>query len=453
MSKTSHTFPSDWEKVNYGRTGEYFKQPSYGSATSYMTGDYNPLHNEAMIDERRRLLARLQNNKNREKTYLHNGWAGIAPKAEPQGSFNMPLSLSGSTRYGYGGFQSLSGGARTNVGQEYVSGLLKQRAQQLDEMKLAQEEGIDSSFSKSADVEPSSIIETTETTLDLLIQNVMNQFFAGEFQDIKKEDINQIYGRFLEDGRRLSTDKLESYYNQFIEARETLEQLIASNDAELRQRFIILLPKNIGLMFFKITVLLRVIISVKNNYTEAQQQKIIRDLSKLILRSKNRSELLKLETDIYNRFGQLKAPELPVMQQAEALDKAKDVSRQVGRRQRIKKESEEVMSINDRATITRLEQQKKTLEQQAETARKNIAPLEFQFNRDDITDTQRRRAQDGINNLNARAEALEASILGINDQIFRIKQRAGDVPPLEDFVYGQGMKQGKRRGRPKKSAV
>jgi hypothetical protein len=429
--KTAYTFPSNWERERANQKGSYFEPQIYGFDTTYMTSTENPLHNEAMMDERRRVMSRLQNNKNRDMTFQHNGWAGIAPKAEPQGSFNMPLSLSGSTRYG--AVQSLSGGARTDAGQQYVSGLLKKRAQQLEEMKMAEEMGTDMVPS----VAPATQTEALETTLDLLVENLIQQFFSGEFQDMRKEDINQVYGRLLEEGRLLSKDKLETYYNQFIEVRETLEQLIASNDRELSQRFVYLLPKNVGLMVFKIAVLLRVIISVKQNYTEAEQQKIIRDLSKMILKAKNREDLMTLEKDIYNRFGQLSPPEIPTIPRADALEEARRISRTTGRRARVRKEAEEALIPADRAQLRRLEVDKNRARERITAIEGRIAILVPQTT-GELDQAQRNRLTRRINEEQARLAEAEEQLRNINDEITFIRTRAGDIEPLEEFVYGSG---------------
>ena len=429
--KTAYTFPSNWERERANQRGSYFEPQIYGFDTTYMTSTENPLHNDAMMDERRRVMSRLQNNKNRDMTFQHNGWAGIAPKAEPQGSFNMPLSLSGSTRYG--AVQSLSGGARTDAGQQYVSGLLKKRAQQLEEMKMAEEMGTDMVPS----VAPATQTEALETTLDLLVENLIQQFFSGEFQDMRKEDINQVYGRLLEEGRLLSKDKLETYYNQFIEVRETLEQLIASNDRELSQRFVYLLPKNVGLMVFKIAVLLRVIISVKQNYTEAEQQKIIRDLSKMILKAKNREDLMTLEKDIYNRFGQLSPPEVPTIPRADALAKAREVSGTLGRRSQVRRETE--------ATIpTRVKNELRALEARKLRTRDRITGIEGRLatllpqTTAELDQAQRNRLTRQINAERERLTREEEDLLRIDADIANIRAGLSDLPPLEDFVYGSG---------------
>lgn len=434
--KTAFTFPSNWEQQRANQRGSYFEPQIYGFDTTYMTSTENPLHNEAMMDERARVMSRLQNNKNRDMTLQHYGWAGIAPKPQPQGSFAMPLSLSGSTRYGFS--QTLNGGARTDAGQQYVSGLLKKRAQQLDEMKMAEEAGMDVVPS----VAPATQAEALETTLDLLVQNLINQFFSGEFQEMRKEDINQVYGRLLEEGRLLPKDKLETYYNQFIEIRETLEQLISSNDRELSQRFVYLLPKNVGLMVFKIAVLLRVIISVKQNYTEAEQQKIIRDLSKLILKAKNRSELLSLEKDIYNRFGQLAPPEVPTIPRADALAKAREVSGTLGRRSKVRRETE--------ATIpTRVKNELRALEARKLRTRDRITGIEGRLatllpqTTAELDQAQRNRLTRQINAERERLTREEEDLLRIDADIANIRAGLSDLPPLEDFVYGSG--QGKKR--------
>lgn len=434
--KTAYTFPSNWEQERANQKGSYFEPQIYGFDTTYMTSMENPLHNEAMMDERRRVMSRLQNNKNRDMTLQHFGWAGISPKPEPQGSFSMPLSLSGSTRYG--AVQSLSGGARTDAGQQYVSGLLKKRAQQLEEMKMAEEMGTDMVPS----VAPATQSEALETTLDLLVQNLINQFFSGEFQEMRKEDINQVYGRLLEEGRLLPKDKLETYYNQFIEIRETLEQLIASNDRELSQRFVYLLPKNVGLMVFKIAVLLRVIISVKQNYTEAEQQKIIRDLSKLILKAKNRSELLSLEKDIYNRLGQLAPPEVPTIPRADALAKAREVSKTLGRRAQVRKETEANIPTRTRNQIRALETRRLLLRDRIGAIEGRLATLVGQTT-DDLDQAQRNRLSRSIRTEREQLTREQEELFRIDEELATIRDNLATVPPLEDFVYGSG--QGKKR--------
>lgn len=435
--KTSKTFPSDWEQHNAGRVGQYVSQPLYGNPTSYMIGDYNPMHNQAMVDERRRTLSRLQNNANRDKLYQQGGWVAIAPKPQPQGSFNTPLNLSGNTGYGYKQpILKMSGGARTDAGQQFASNLLKQRAQQLEEMALAEQEGAD----LAPQVPSATPAETVETTLDLLISGVLSQFYSGEFSDMRKEDINQIYGRLLEEGRLLSATQLENYYNQFISMREVLENMLVSNDNDLKRQYIYMLPKNVGLGFFKIAVLLRVIISVKKNYTEAEQQKIIRNISNLILKTKTRQELQNLEKDIYARFGELAPPDIPTMGRIDATEEAKRIYKKTGRRALVRRSAEEALSPADREEIEQLEQYIERMRTELQEAQTSIEDKQLELSNPDIT----KEAKDAIRMNMRRVRSIirrnETNIQGAERRISDIKRTSTDIPPIDDegFVYGRG---------------
>jgi hypothetical protein len=446
--KSSNTFPSDWEQHNAGRVGQYLSQPLYGNPTKYMIGDYNPMHNEAMVDERRRTMARLQNNANRDKLYQQGGWVALAPKPQPQGSFNMPLNLSGNTGYGFKQpILKMSGGARTDAGQQFASNLLKQRAQQLEEMALAEQEGAD----LAPQVPSATPAEAVETTLDLLISGVLSQFYSGEFSDMRKEDINQIYGRLLEEGRLLSATQLENYYNQFIGMREVLENMLVSNDDDLKKGYIYLMPKNVGLGFFKIAVLLRVIISVKKNYSEAEQQKIIRNISNLILKTKTRQELQNIEKDIYTRFGELAPPDIPTMRRSRAVGQATHIYRKTGRRALVRKEAEELLTADDRAELERLERVRPEMREALIREQEGLAQVEEERRDPDLTQAQRNTLTRQINERRASIRAIERDIREVDSNIERIQRKGSEIPPMDEtgFVYGAPgrVARQERRGR------
>lgn len=433
---TGQTFPSNWEKKNANKVGKYADTSLGRDTISFMTGYQNPLHNQSMIDARQRTLDKDKDEKARLLRLQHNGYWGIAPKAEPQGSFNRPFTQSGNI--GYGDNANMLGGARTPAGQEWARGLLKKRAQQLDEMAAAQQLGIGmdgiSITDPLAPTIPATQSEAVESSLDLLIDNITSQFYSGEFENMRVAEITQVYNKLLEEGKILPKDKLESYYNIFVRVRETIEQLLASNDAALSQRLIYLMPQNVGLMFFKISVLIRVLISVRDNYTDKEQQRIVRDLSRLILKAKNRTQLLKLEQDIYARFEKLGPPEIPVMGRVDALREAQKIDRATKTRMRVKKTSEEGLTPGQQLT---LERYKDTVDGIRDRLRDFTGRLDRLLSTPVPRNLDARAERDfQINKSQRQIGDLEATLQEYRQRIQDLKRQSIQLPAREEFVYG-----------------
>jgi hypothetical protein len=431
---TGQTFPSNWESKNANKVGKYADTSLGRDAISFMTGYQNPLHNQAMIEARQRTLDKAKDEKARLLRLQHNGYWGLAPKAMPQGSFNRPFTSSGDI--GYGDNANKFGGARTPVGQEWVRGLLKKRGKELAEMAASQETGIglDSINTDTISTIPATQSEAVETSLDLLIDNITSQFYSGEFENMRVAEITQVYNKLLEEGKILPKDKLDKYYNIFIRVRETIEQLLASNDAALSQRLIYLMPQNVGLMFFKISVLIRVLISVRDNYTDKEQQRIVRDLSKLILKTKNRTQLLKLEQDIYARFEKIGPPEIPVMARVEALDEAKKIDKATKTRMRVKKTSEEGLTPGQQMT---LENYKDTVESIKDKIRNEEVRLHQLSSTPLPRNLGERAAKEfEISDTRGRIDAFGATLQEYRQRIQELKRQSIQLPAREEFVYG-----------------
>lgn len=436
MSKTSETFPSNWENLNANKIGSYFTSSISSGTTDYMTNTENELWNEQMKDNRERVMARLRNNRNRNELLRNGGWYSTAPKNQPQGSFNTPLNLNGNTTYGLNknNQRLLLGGARTNEGIEYSRNLLKQRAQQLEEIKLASETG----QSLEPTIQPSTELESVRTTLDLLISNLNNQFMSGEFGEMRKEDINKIYGTLKENGIVLPNSDIKRYYEIFQNMRETIEQLLVSNDAELRKRLILLMPQNVGLAVFKIAVLLRVLISVKN-FAPNEQKQLINSISSQLLKAKNREEIFNIDDGLYQRFQALEPPAQRLLTDAEVVAQAVDITRQAQQRFKSKKALEKTKLP---PAIKQLERQVKELEFDIERINRQIDIAEEKVVNAE-TPPARGRAQvkldQEINKRAIKIAELEPLKRQLEDEI-----EAFETAPIntQQFVYGRGTTKG-----------
>jgi hypothetical protein len=428
MSKTSSTFPSNWEALNADKLGNYMEPKVYGFSTNYMNDDSNQLWNEQMKDNRERVMARLRNNRNKTDLYDEGGWYYKGNiKNQPQGSFSTPLNLSGSTSYGLK--NTLLGGARTSLGREYESNLLKQRAQQLQEIQMASETG----QSLAPTVAPSTELESVRTTLDLLISNINNQFMSGEFNEMKKEDINKIYGTLKEDGQVLPSSDIKRYYEIFQNMRETIEQLLASNDNELKKRLVLLMPQNVGLAVFKIAVLLRVLISVKQ-FSPEDQRTLINSISSQLLKAKDRQQIFNIDEGLYNRFQALEAPSQRLLTDAEAVSQAVDITKQAQQRFRSRKALEKIRYPAELKTFQR---EAKALETELNKINNEISRIDTELT-GDIPNRRRgtltNRRTELINERGMTEQQLTLKEREIEDTIAQVE----DAPiGRQEFIYSR----------------
>lgn len=205
MSKTSQTFPSNFENTTGRMVGNY--EPLRNThINKIMVGNPNPLYSNQI----NRDMARIRNNENRDRLLLQGGWYSTHPKFQPAGSFNSPLNVNGNSFYGKGN-QLVGGGLlRTKEIQDYYNKILQQRKEQLDAMATAQETG--QALQPTKALATSDNIEFIKTVILGSIQIISDGFFSGYTKDIKTSMLKDIfidivkYGLSL-DGQTLNTIK------------------------------------------------------------------------------------------------------------------------------------------------------------------------------------------------------------------------------------------------------
>jgi hypothetical protein len=293
MSETWKTFPSYWEEKNAGKSGSYFNG-GLRMSDNVEIGNPNPLY----LNERERVLASLENNKNRDRLLLRGGWYSTYPKFQPAGSFNRPYNVNGNTYYGNGNQLVGSGLLRTKEVQDYYDKILQQRKEQLDAMVVAQETGQDLVPRPSEPIEGEA--DEITSKLQAMISNVYNRFFGSEFDKMSVSEISDIYTILLKKGIILPNNVLLEFYQQMSEISETIGRALSTPDiAERFKNFIVLLPRGAGINFFKITILLKVLIGVKKlSLPPKDSQTVVNSWSKKILRLNNANQLKDLGEEI-----------------------------------------------------------------------------------------------------------------------------------------------------------
>jgi hypothetical protein len=260
------------------------------------SGLINPLY----LNEKKRVMDKLNNNINKEKLYIMGGWYATAPKFEPKGSFNMPLNLNGNTSYSLK--NNFSGGnlLRTQEVQQYYKKILSDRRNQLEALNELSNSNMISKPIESVNTESEEIF----SKLQAITNNISSKFYNGEYDKLNTNDISDIYTIFLKKGLLLTNQDLLNFYNIYNEIVNTMDSLSDARQGKRYKSVILFMPKGAGLNFMRIVNLIKGIIGVKNlNFQNIKDsQTAVNNISKIILQSKNPEELLNASEHIDNKL-------------------------------------------------------------------------------------------------------------------------------------------------------
>ena len=219
---SSYTFPQRVRNLPRG----YYHQEPIQTGSDGMVGEpgaRGSFHREGMKNAHKKVEESLQTTATNELVYLAGGHRNLRPKPQPQGSFSMPLNMTGNTGYGWNYTElkgkGTSGTFRTDAGGKYGRNLLKRRAEQLEDMTDAQK-GIPPVRTES---KPLSKDQTKEIAIELFMNSVVNSTLSHNWEDLKLEDLRKLFQGFNTTGRGMDMKQLTTYRNQLKEVIENIE--------------------------------------------------------------------------------------------------------------------------------------------------------------------------------------------------------------------------------------
>jgi hypothetical protein len=188
---------------------------------------------------------RASTNRGQEDLFLKGGYRNMIPKPQPAGSFIMPFNQSGNAinavKTGgamYGGAR-LVGGARTLPANEALRRNLQRRAEQIEALKEAQEEGLPPS------VPTPPLTERTEDSADkiaveLTLQDAITKQNEGMYEQIDTKELNKAFQAVKKLGAEFSPMELKQYTDILDEA--VREMILSYSDFEGGEREGLTLP-------------------------------------------------------------------------------------------------------------------------------------------------------------------------------------------------------------------
>lgn len=200
-------------------------------------------HREQMAEARSLVRDRFAMDKHNELQYLNGGIMGAIPKPQPQGSFNRPLNLNGSTTYARSSAVIGAGGTfMTQPGQQYGKELLRRRAKQLDELE-AMASGVPL-VPKTAEELRMSVEEEKELTaekkgklnLKLAIANVVDAINAGVADIGKTKELSGIFSTLRGKlGKEQDSETLQQLKNELQNANQFIRDDVANTRIQSQQ--------------------------------------------------------------------------------------------------------------------------------------------------------------------------------------------------------------------------
>lgn len=207
--KSARTFPT---RIEHAGLPHAYANDGLSSSENNFVASYGatPYHYEKMEAAKQHVLNRARINKMNNTNYVLGGTREMFMKhQEPQGSFNRPLSLSGSIGYGtHLGVHGGGGSFRTQEGSAYGIRKLQERAKQLEMLTQADEEGVG-----LKPVEEQKI-ETEDPDIlaaDLLIEQVRTDLMSGEYSAIKPAELRKLYALLKKIALRLTKEDAERF--------------------------------------------------------------------------------------------------------------------------------------------------------------------------------------------------------------------------------------------------
>lgn len=188
---------------------------------------------------------RASTNRGQEDIFLKGGYRNMIPKPQPAGSFIMPFNQSGNAintvKTGgamYGGARMV-GGARTLPANEALRRNLQRRAEQIEALKEAQEEGLPPS------VPTPPLTERTEDSADkiaveLTLQDAITKQNEGFYDQIDTKELNKAFQAVKKLGAEFSPMELKQYNEILNDA--VREMILSYSDFEGGEREGLTLP-------------------------------------------------------------------------------------------------------------------------------------------------------------------------------------------------------------------
>lgn len=182
-----YTFPS----AVRGLPHAYAPSGLGGVNTSMDMGDTgNSIHQSGMEWAKQYVNARARIMNHNDRVMLRGGYRNMLPKPQPQGSFQMVYTNSGSNGYGYAGMRGSGGSFRTKSGAEYGRQRLRERGEQLNTMMIEKEEGMPVGLPTAEQPVPLDKMETDKIVVSLLIDNIYSSY--GEDPSLKEIDVKEV---------------------------------------------------------------------------------------------------------------------------------------------------------------------------------------------------------------------------------------------------------------------
>lgn len=236
-------------KAYFPNTVSGMPRAYFGQGIGVGGNDYvstTPFHSEQMEDARRRVANRFIMNGYNERLFSIGGARNMVPKPQPQGSFAMPLNLNGNQTYPVAGVVRGGGGSfRTDAGAAYGQQLLRQRAEQLNQLSAVVEDGAAvPSVRPPASAPTLDRDETDEIAFSLLLDDLQSAVVASEaqFGSMRGPNVQSLFsGTTADDFRRmfglarkilldLSRDDLVDYINRVSNLLNIYENAIESSE-------------------------------------------------------------------------------------------------------------------------------------------------------------------------------------------------------------------------------
>lgn len=230
------TFPSIIE--NAGLPKRFFGSSITPQYNNYVA--HTPFHKLQMEEARKRVEDVARINKKNNLNYSIGGTRNLLEKPQPQGSFAMPLSMSGNNTYHTANKMEGSGGAfRTRAGQQYGINLLEKRAKQLQELELSKEEGMPiSTMERPSQPVPLTQESEAKISFDLILDEINILALDGQYDKINNADVRKAYGTLRKIILDLDLETLKDYYefiNDLIDDIENTELKRTNVDEILRK--------------------------------------------------------------------------------------------------------------------------------------------------------------------------------------------------------------------------
>lgn len=280
------TFPSRVEKANLPR--KYIDTPYFQSRqnTFVASAEARPFHAEGMEQARRRVADRIRINSKNLANYGVGGYRNQIPKPQPQGSFQRPFSTSGNIGYGTHQMRGAGGAFRTPAGASYGQQRLKARGQQLEQLNLLQQEGIEGLTTIRPSAEPSVPLtkgETAQITAELLMSDLVDNFSNGDYEEIKEDDLRKLINSLRTEGLNVDLGTLNRFQSQIGEIIDGIRLLIGTPEgrAELEEGKLTLAKRrNLG----RISILVEGLVA-SYDLNEKDRKAYIRSLSQKLSKS------------------------------------------------------------------------------------------------------------------------------------------------------------------------